>query len=336
MIPIYAGWKGIQSIAQEQHCFRGGHNMQIELLTNMVVFARVVEARSFTEAARRLGSTKSAISKQISRLESELGTRLMNRTTRQLSLTDTGLTFYAYCARIVADAEEAQRAVSELRGYPKGRLRVAAPSAFARLHLMPGLAGFMQRYPELEVEFNLTERAVDLAEDGIDLAVSIVEEPGQNMVARSLAPIRWVVCATPAYLAAHGEPGSIAALADHNCLSYATRPLDERWHFTTATGEAALQVHGNFRVNNNEALREVVLGDHGIALLPTYVVWRDLQAGRLRQLLTDCTARGGFGRHIQFVYLPSRFIAPKRRAFIDYFITYCGSPPYWDQPDAAA
>ena len=196
--------------------------MQIELLGNMVVFARVVEAHSFTEAARRLGSSKSAISKQITRLESELGTRLLNRTTRRLSLTDAGLTFYAYCARIVADAEEAQRAVGELRDYPKGRLRVAAPSAFARLHLMPGLAGFMRRYPELEVEFNLTERTVDLADDGLDLAVSIVEEPGQNMVARPLAPIRWVVCATPAYLSTRGEPGSVAGLAGHNCLSYST------------------------------------------------------------------------------------------------------------------
>ena len=245
--------------------------MQIELLGHMLVFARVVEAHSFTEAARRLGSSKSAISKQITRLESELGTRLLNRTTRRLSLTDAGSSFYAYCARVVAEAEEAQRAVGELRDYPKGCLRVAAPSAFARLHLMPGLAGFMLRYPELEVEFKLTERTVDLANDGVDLALSIVEEPGPNVVARALAPIRWVVCATPAYLATHGEPGSINGLSGHNCLSYATVTSNPRWHFETATGAVTAQVHGDFRVNNNEALREVVLGDHGIALLPTYV-----------------------------------------------------------------
>jgi DNA-binding transcriptional LysR family regulator len=305
--------------------------MQIELLGNMVVFARVVEAHSFTEAARRLGSTKSAVSKQIAHLESELATLLLNRTTRRLSLTDAGLSFYAYCARIVAAAEEAHGAVGKLRDHPTGRLRVAAPSAFARLHLMPGLAGFMRRYPELEVEFNLTGRAVDFGDDSLDLALSIVEVPGANMVARRLAPILWVVCATPAYLAAHGEPGTVAALAAHNCLSYTTTALDERWHFDTDGGEISVQVHGNFRVNNNEALREMVLGDHGIALLPTYAVWRDLQAGRLRPVLADCTAHGSFGRHIHFFYQPSRFIAPKVRAFVDYFVAYCGSPPYWDR-----
>lgn len=309
--------------------------MQMELLSNMVVFARVVEFHSFTEAARRLGSTKSAVSKQITRLETELGTQLLHRTTRRLSLTEAGQAFYGYCARIIADAEEAQRAVGELRGYPKGCLRVAAPPAFARLHLMPGLVGFMQRYPDLEVEFTLTDRPVDLAEDGFDLAVRIVEEPGENMIARPLAPIRWVVCATPAYLAAHGEPASISELADHNCLSYATTPLDGYWYFSTASGEVSVRVHGDFRVNNNEALREVVLGDHGIALLPTYVVWQDLLSGRLRRLLDDTTPRGSFGRHIHFVYLPSRFIAPKVRAFIDYYLAHCGSPPYWDGGDRA-
>lgn len=305
--------------------------MQIELLSNMVVFARVVEAHSFTEAARRLGSTKSAVSKQVARLETELGTQLLNRTTRRLSLTEAGEAFYGYCARIIADAEEAQRAVGELRGYPKGRLRVAAPPAFGRLHLMPGLVGFMRRYPELEVEFTLTDRPVDLADDGFDLAVRIVEEPGENMVARALAPIRWVVCATPAYLAAHGEPASIEELGAHNCLSYTTAQADGRWHFDTASGEVGVRVHGDFRVNNNEALREVVLGDHGIALLPTYIVWQDLQAGRLRRLLGHTMPRGSFGRHIHFVYLPSRFIAPKVRAFVDYYLAYCGGPTYWDR-----
>lgn len=310
--------------------------MQLELLSNMVVFARVVEAHSFTEAARRLGSTKSAVSKQITRLETELGTQLLNRTTRRLSLTEAGHAFYAYCARIISDAEEAQRAVGELRGYPKGTLRVAAPPAFGRLHLMPGVVGFMRRYPDLEVEFTLTDRPVALAEDGFDLAVRIVEEPGEHMVARALAPIRWVVCATPAYLAAHGEPASPADLAGHNCLSYATTPLDDQWRFRGPGGESGVRVHGDFRVNNNEALREVVLADHGIALLPTYVVWQDLQAGRLRRLLADATALGRFGRHIHFIYLPSRFIAPKVRAFVDYFIEYCGSPPYWDRTSGAA
>jgi len=309
--------------------------VQLDLLSNMAVFARVVQARSFTEAAKRLGSTKSAVSKQITRLEVELGTLLLNRTTRRLSLTDAGVAFYDYCARIVADAEEAQRAVGELRGYPKGRLRVAAPPAFARLHLMPALVGFMQRYPELEVELSLTDRSPDLADDGLDLAVRIIEEPGENMIARPLAPIHWVVCATPAYVAAHGEPRSVAELAAHNCLSYAMTALDERWHFSGGDGEISVRVHGDVRVNNNEALREVVLHDHGIALLPTYIVWNELQSGRLCRLLAGHTPRGAFGRHIHFVYLPGRFIALKVRAFIDYYLEYCGSPAYWDRPPGA-
>ncbi|MGV3654303.1 MAG: LysR substrate-binding domain-containing protein [Noviherbaspirillum sp.] len=302
----------------------------MDLLHSMAVFARVVEARSFTEAAKRLESTTSAVSKQIARLEADLGTRLLNRTTRRLSLTEAGQTFYEYYARILREAEEAQHAIGQLRASPRGRLRVAAPPAFARLHLMPGLAGFLRAHPQVEVDMLLTERSADLAEEGLDLAVRIVEEPGEHMAARPLAPIRWAVCATPAYLARHGEPATAQELVSHNCLAYAVAGSESLWTFDGDRGETKVRVHGDLRVNNNEALREVVLDDHGIALLPTYVAWQDLQTGRLRRVLENLSPRGGFGRHIHFVYLPNRFVPPKVRAFIDYYVARCGTPPYWD------
>lgn len=302
----------------------------MDSLTYMAVFARVVEARSFSAAAARLQMSKSAVSKQVARLEAALGVRLLNRTTRQLSLTEAGAAVYRHCANLVAEAEAATLVASELHAAPRGTLRVAAPAAFGHLHLAPAIPAFLQRFPDLRVDLEMTERIVDLAEEGQDLAIRIRDEPAPTQIARRLAPLNWVVCATPHYLARHGEPRSPEDLARHNCLHYALHEEQERWRFDSADGLVDVAAEGNFRVNNSEAIRAVVLQHHGIALLPTFVVWQDLKAGRLQRVLATCTPRTRFGSHIHASYLPSRYISPKIRAFVDFLAEHIGTPPYWE------
>ncbi len=308
--------------------------MAINSVSGMIVFARVVEARSFSAAAQRMNTSKSAVSKQVARLEADLGVRLLNRSTRQLSLTEAGAAVYEHCACIVAEAEAARAVASELYSAPRGVLKVAVPAAFGHLHVAPGIPLFLQRYPDLRVELEMTERVVDLAEEGQDLAIRIRDEPGPTQIARRLAPLSWLVCATPRYFARHGMPQTPAELAGHNCLHYAARDAEAHWRFSSARGELAVAVQGNFRVNNSEAIREVVLEHHGIALLPTFVVWQDLKRGLLQRALAGYPAHTSFGSHIQATYLPSRYVSPKIRAFVDFYRERIGTPPYWDRWDA--
>jgi DNA-binding transcriptional LysR family regulator len=303
----------------------------MENLAGMAVFARVVEAKSFTEAARRLGLSKSVVSKQVARLERGLGARLLNRTTRRLSLTEAGAAFYEHCARMLAEAEAAEQAVSRLRAVPRGVLRVSSPAAFGHLHIAPAVPEFLERFPEVEVELVMNDRMVDLAEEGYDVAIRMVEQPGPNLVARALAPVRWAVCATRRYLQAHGAPAAPSDLARHACLYYSYLGSGNEWRFAGPQGVETVQVSGNFRVNNSEAVREAALGHLGVALLPTFTVGPDLQAGRLQPLLQGYTPLGVFGGQIYAVYLSNRYLSPKVRAFVDFCVERFGPEPYWDR-----
>jgi DNA-binding transcriptional LysR family regulator len=307
----------------------------MENLTGMAVFARVAEAKSFTEAARRLGLSKSVVSKQLARLERGLGARLLNRTTRRLSLTEAGAAFYEHCARMLAEAEAAEQAVSRLRVVPRGALRASSPAAFGHLHIAPAVPEFLRRFPEVEVELVMNDRFVDLAEEGYDVAIRMVEQPGPNLVARALAPVRWAVCATRRYLRENGTPAAPTELARHNCLYYSYLGSGNEWRFAGPRGVETVRVSGNFRVNNSEAVREAALGHLGVALLPTFTVGPDLQAGRLQSLLADYRSLGVFGGHIYAVYLSNRQLSPKVRAFVDYCVERFGPEPYWDRALAA-
>ncbi|HEX9180290.1 MAG TPA: LysR family transcriptional regulator [Burkholderiales bacterium] len=307
----------------------------MENLAGMAVFARVAEAKSFTEAARRLGLSKSVVSKQVARLERTLGARLLNRTTRRLSLTEAGAAFYEHCARMVAEAEAAEQAVSRLRAVPRGVLRVSSPAAFGHLHIAPAVPEFLQRFPEVVVELVMNDRMVDLAEEGYDVAIRMTDEPAPNLVARRLAPVRWAVCATKRYLQEHGQPVAPAELARHNCLYYSYMGSGNAWRFAGPEGVESVQVAGNFRVNNSEAVRQAALGHLGIALLPTFTVGPDLQAGRLQSVLPGYDPRGVFGSHVFAVYLSSRYLSPKVRAFVDVCVERFGPEPYWDRALAA-
>ncbi len=287
----------------------------MEDFAGLAVFAQVVEARSFSAAARSLGMSKSAVSKRVARLEDRLGARLLNRTTRRLSLTEVGAAFYERCARIVSELEEAELAVTRLSSEPRGTLKLNAPVTFGQLQIAPAVPELLARHPELRIDMLLSDRVVDLVEEGFDLAIRLGPLPDSTLVARRLAPDRRVVCATPGYLERHGRPRTPAELETHNCLGYSFLGTQSEWRFRGPRGERPQRVRGNFQANNGEVLRAALLEGLGLALMPTFIVGRDLAAGRLELVLEDYELPPG-GVHA--VYPHGRHLSPKVRAFVDF------------------
>lgn len=296
-------------------------------LMGIEVFARVVERKSFSAAARCLGLTTSAVSKQVSRLEASLGTRLLNRTTRSLSLTEAGATFYGRCVRILAEISAAEEAVGQLRERPRGTLRVSAPMSFGQLHVAPAIPEFLARYPEIRIDMTLDDRFVDLVEEGFDLAIRIARLPDSTLVARKLASSRRVVCGSPSYLSQHGVPEHPRDLAGHNCLLYSYQRENE-WRFRGPRGEAKVTVLGSFRANNGDVLRAAALAGLGLVLLPTFIVGTDLRAGTLRAVLTSYAVSE---EAVYAVYPHARHLSPKIRAFVDFLAKRFGPKAPWDE-----
>ncbi len=302
--------------------------MALENLTGMAIFARVVEMKSFTRAARELGMTKSTVSKQIGRLEDRLGLRLLNRSTRQLSLTEAGAAFYQGCRQMVAEAEQAEQAVSFLAEAPRGTLFVSAPVSFGTLHILPGLPDFLRRYPELRVEVTLNDRIVDLIEEGFDIGVRIGKLEDSALISRRLAPSRRVLIAAPDYLARHGLPGGLEDLAHHQCLIYAYQVEGALWRLTGPDDRREVKVAGRLRVNNGEALLAAAIGGAGIAFLPTFICGDALRDGRLSRVLPDWADDEAA---VNVICPPGRNLLPKVRVFIDDLIARCTGTPYWDE-----
>jgi len=300
----------------------------MERLAAMAVFAQVVEHKSFSAAATELRLSKSAVSKQIARLEDELGLRLLNRTTRKLALTDAGRTFYEHCARLVAEAEEAERAVVSLQAGPRGVLRVNAPMSFGVQHLAPVIPEFIARYPAVRVDMDFTDRFVDLIDEGYDLAIRIGELVDSSLVARRIAPARRIICASPGYLAKFGIPRHPRELSNHRCLLYSYLVTADEWRFRGAEGSFAVKVDGPFRANNGEALMRAALGDLGLILTPTFMVGRELAEGRLVPVLLDwCDDASA----LHAVFPHRRHLSATVRAFVDYCAEKFGPEPYWDR-----
>jgi DNA-binding transcriptional LysR family regulator len=300
----------------------------LDRLASMAVFARVVEAKSFSAAARQLGLSKSAVSKHVARLEELLGARLLQRTTRRLALTETGTVFHAHCLRVVAEAEEAEAAVTNLTASPRGFLRISLPMTFGRMHVAPLLPEFMARYPDVTIEVALNDRVVDLVEEGFDVAIRIASMPDSSLVARKLAICRFVVCAAPSYLAAHGEPETPQDLVRHNCLGYTHTPTSmDQWVFDGPSGLQSIKVSHNLIGNNGEMLREACIAGIGIIRSPSFIVGDALADGRLKPLLCDFAVPP---LSINAVYPSRRHLTPKVRAFIDYFAEAYAGEPAWD------
>ena len=236
-------------------------------LVGIEIFARVVEARSFSGAAARLGISKSAVSKHVSRMEKSMGVRLLNRTTRNLSVTEIGKEWYERCAQILVQAEEAEALVAHLQAEPRGLLKVNVPVAFGVLHIASRIAELLIDWPQLRIEMTLNDRTVNLADEGYDACVVIDKNPNPAFVARKLAPIRRKLCATAAYFERHGLPAKARDLAGHNCLVYSRLGTEKDWCFDGPDGEEWIPVGGNLRLNNENAIRQAALSGLGIALL---------------------------------------------------------------------
>jgi len=300
----------------------------MDRLGAMEAFVAVVEAGSFSAAALRLHSSKSLVSRLVAALEGELGARLFHRTTRSLTLTEEGRGYHAQVVRILSDITDANLSVTTLQAAPRGLLRINAPMSFGYLHLAPAIPDFLTLYPEVEIDLTMSDRIVDLVDEGVDLAVRLGRLSDSSLVARKLAPVRRAVCASPAYLKAHGTPQTPDDLIHHQCLCYSNLSMSQEWRFMRADGTAwPVEVHGRLRADNGDALREAALKDLGLVYLPSFIIGRDLQAATLVSVLTDYVAQDS---NVYAVYPHARHLSPKVRAFVDFMASRFGARPYWD------
>lgn len=301
----------------------------MNLFEDMSVFAAAVEAGSFTGAAAKLGLAKSVVSRRIGDLETRLGVSLFHRTTRRLSVTESGAAFYERTARILADLSEAEDALRSLQGDLVGKLRVAAPMSFGTLHLARAVADFLALHPALEIELDLNDRRVDLVSEGFDLAVRIGALPDSTFVMKKLASCRQVLCASPAYLARHGTPATPDDLArDHTCLLYTNISPPDRWPFLIEGETRSVSVRGRrLGANNGDVLRDAAIGGLGLAMLPSFIVWEAVAGGDLVIVLSDFECPGP---PISAIWPPSRHLSTKVRALVDFLAERYGADPCWN------
>ena len=292
------------------------------------VFVAVVENSGFSAAARTLGISKSAVSKRINQLEAHLGVRLLHRTTRKLSLTEAGERYFEHAAQALTAAGQAEDAVTELQGEPQGNLKISSPMSFGRLHVAPLIPKLLQRHPKLQIDLVMDDRKVDLVAGGFDVAIRAGNLPDSTLIARKLAPLRQVLCASPDYIDRYGRPGTPAELSGHNCVLYSYSSDAGEWTLIGESGPETVTVSGSYQVNNSEALLEALREGVGIGRLPTFVAGPDLKTGRLVKLfesyrLPDFT--------LYAVFPERQYLPAKVRAFLDFAIEYFGGDhPYWD------
>ena len=286
-----------------------------EDVLSFVVFARVVEARSFTAAAQKLGVSKSVVSTRVSQLEQRLGVRLLQRTTRRLSLTSEGLALYEHAARVAAAADQAAALAAGTAPEPRGVLRVSAPVTFAQQFLSQPIGVFLERYPRVRVELTLADRLVDLVAEGIDVAIRVSARlRDASLVGRKLADAHTVVCASPAYLARKGTPAVPADLLHHECMRYSLLAAQDEWRFRADGHSFSVPVEARFEAASGVVLREAALAGIGLTVLPSFVVADDLAAGGLQQVLAPFT----FVRLAIHAVYPSAGVVPANvRAFVD-------------------
>jgi DNA-binding transcriptional LysR family regulator len=287
----------------------------MDRLVAMEMFVRIVETGNFSAVARQLGTTQPTISKQLTALEQRLQTRLLNRSTRSISLTEAGAAFYERCRRILDEVREAEGALGKLQSALSGTLHVNASIGLGQIFLTPLLLKFQRQYPELAVELSLTDRYIDLVEEGADLAVRIGRLADSNLVARRLGSTRRIVVATPGYLAAHGTPKRPEDLAHHSCLLYAYLSTGNEWSFDGPDGEIRVRVRGNFKANNGDAIRQALLASVGVAISPDWLIHDKLESGEVVALLPEFAPPP---LDINAVYPSGRHLSTKVRTFIEF------------------
>lgn len=290
---------------------------QMNTLSNMQLFVRVVEEGSFSAAARALGVTPSSVSRQISQLERELGARLFHRTTRRQNLTEAGTVYHQHAVRITEDLDEARLAVNRLTGSPSGSLRVTVEPDFAVTYIAPVLPDFLAAYPEVDLQLLMHAGYLDLVENGIDLAIRFGHLDDSSLIARKLAVSHSLLCASPAYLANRGTPVHPSELERHICLSFRTKPGKSLWEFEAFQQPLKVPISGRIKVNSLVFLRSMALSGTGIVMIPHWMVRDELKHGTLVPVLEDFPLVPP-STPINAVFAHNRHLAPKTRVFVDF------------------
>jgi DNA-binding transcriptional LysR family regulator len=287
----------------------------MDLLAGMRLFNRVADTGGFSVVARELGTTQPTVSRTIAALEAHLGARLLNRSSRAVTLTDDGKLFYTLAQRAIEATADAEGGVGRRRGLPSGLLRMGIPVAFGRLHIAPRIGGFLERYPDVSVELVMNDAFVDLVGEGLDLAIRVGDLSDPSLIAGRIGTTRRVTVASRDYLARRGVPATPADLEEHECIIYTRLATGNRWHFEGRGGPITVDVRGRFSADNSEAVREAVLGGGGIAVVPVWLFTDEIDLDRVRILLTDFEPKQ---LPIHAVYSSRRHVAAKVRAMIDF------------------
>jgi DNA-binding transcriptional LysR family regulator len=290
----------------------------------MQTFCAVVDAGSFVKAADALGMSKAAVSRYVGELEGRLGVRLLHRTTRRMSLTEEGTVFDARCRELLSGVEEAEAEVGSRSGAARGRLRVNAPVTFGILHLAPLWAAFHDRHPQVRVDVTLSDRVVDLVDEGYDLAIRIATLPSSTLISKRLATTRIVLCASPQYLKSRGVPSHPSDLADHDVIAYSYWAAGDQWPFDGPDGPVTVTIQPWMHTNNGDTCRAVALAHHGVILQPSFLVAEDLAAGRLVELLPEYRS---IELGIYAIYPTRKHVALKVRALIDFLAQQFSASP---------
>jgi DNA-binding transcriptional LysR family regulator len=299
----------------------------MDKLASLRAFVKVVELGSFAEAGRQLRLSRSAISKYVGELEQSLGVQLLNRTTRHASPNENGQAYFERALSILADIDAADQAVAHLQSTPRGLLRINAPMSFGTLQLGSAIADFMEQYPELQIQLVLSDNLVDPVQDGFDVTLRIAELESSSLIARKIAPIDRLVCASPAYLDRHGVPSHPSELRSHVSLTYGFLLTGNRWKLTGPDGEHWIHPSWLLCANNAEVLRDAAIKGRGVALLPTFIAAAALKDGSLRSIL-DAYKAPPLTLHA--IYPPTRHLSVKVRLFIDFLVERFGGVLPWN------
>jgi DNA-binding transcriptional LysR family regulator len=281
----------------------------------MQTFAAVVDAGSFVAAADALGMSKAAVSRHVGELEARLGVRLLQRTTRRLSLTEEGQVFHTRCKELLAGVDEAETEISSRSGTASGLLRVNAPVTFGIRQLAPLWGSFRARHPQVALDLTLVDRVVDLVEEGYDLAIRIATLPNSTLVSKRLASTRMRLCASPGYLAGHGSPRHPAELTGHAVISYSDWSTKDEWHFDGPRGRLGVKTVPFMHTNSGDTCRAMALADQGVILQPGFLVGEDIAEGRLVELMPEYRS---IELGIYAVYPTRKHVLPKVRALIEF------------------
>lgn len=300
----------------------------MDTLLSMRVFRRVVEAGSFIAAAEQLGLSAAMASRHVAHLERHLGARLLNRSTRHLSLTDSGTSYFESCRSMLDELEDAESAVSQAAQAPRGHLRISAPVSFGVRHLGPAIADYMESYPEIVISMHLDDRVVELAEEGYDLAVRVGHNPHPALIARKLCSVKMAMVCSPGYAERHGIPRTLDDLERHRAIGYAYSSYGDSWSFTGPEGPRTVHFRPILRVNNGDFATAAAVSGVGLTSEPTFISGDELRAGRLIQVLADHPQPE---LSLYAVYLSRRFLSAKVRTFIDFLAERFGPMPYWDK-----